>query len=103
MKATTQIDSALLIESDRNVMPVVPTPVTDFSYQQRKGAPAQTVAAPTKKNLPELTTFRALSRQVFGAEAAREFLKEDIAFALVTLVAAWPLGMTINLLANIIW
>jgi hypothetical protein len=102
MKTTPQIDSTLLTDA-RPISQAVTdrTGVTDFEYQQGRGVKLQKTAATTaKKILPELTTFRALSRQVFGARAGREYLAEAILFGSMMLVAAWPLSVTLNQLGT---
>ena len=98
MNTTPQLDSNLLVDTD----PTQPTAaggtaVTDFQYHALE---AKTSAAPTKKVLPQLTTFRALGRQVFGPTAGREYLSEAILFVSMLVVAAWPLGVTLNLLGT---
>ena len=100
MKTPPELESNLLVDSD-------PIPrntahhgaVTDFAYQQQPAAPVAT-SAPAAIKLPDLRTFRALSRQVFGAQAGREYIKEAIIFASMMLVAAWPLSATLNQLGT---
>jgi hypothetical protein len=101
MKTTPQIDSNLLTDAQPINQAVTDrTGVTDFEYQGR-GAKLQKTGATTAKSfLPELTTFRALSRQVFGARAGREYLAEAILFGSMMLVAAWPLSVTLNQLGT---
>jgi len=105
MNTTPQIESKPLRDSNRIIGTVAaPTAVTDFPYQQPRGekthvvAPAAAPVVPTK--FPELTTFRALSRQVFGIEAGREYLMEAIVFGSIMLVAAWPLSVTLEQLGT---
>ena len=77
--------------------------VTDFAYQQHPAETAKLgkpVSPVVTKNLPELGTFRALSRQVFGPEAGREYIHEAIVFGWLMLVAAWPLTVTLNQLGT---
>jgi len=102
MKTTPQIDSNLLVDSEPITQAVAPAlHGTKFiNEQHRETAKRHTVSVPGARKLPELTTFRALSRQVFGAEAGREYLKEAILFASMMLVAAWPLGVTLNQLGT---
>jgi hypothetical protein len=74
--------------------------VTDYAYQL---VPAPIAAAP--KTAPttgplNFKTLRALGQQVFGAEAAREYLHEVILFACIFAVAAWPLSVTLNQLGT---
>src|ERR1700752_4213735 len=77
--------------------PHASVPVTDYSYQS---PPSPAPATSTKKpeHQVELTNFRALSRSFFGGEAGREHLREGIVFAWIMIVAAWPLGVTLNML-----
>jgi hypothetical protein len=77
------------------------TRVSDFEYPQSSEVPTERdIATPTKKVLPQLTTFRALNRQVFGAMAVREFVFEAVLFVWMMIVAAWPLGVTLNQLGT---
>jgi len=104
MNTTPQIESKPLPDSKRiNGTVAHPTAVTDFSYQQPRGETIHVVApaaAPVVHKFPELTTFRALSRQVFGIEAGREYLMEAIVFGWIMLVAAWPLSVTLDQLGT---
>ena len=84
-------------EAARNRHPSVP--VTDYSYQSAP-SPAPTTSAKTVPHRAELTNFRALSRSFFGGEAGREYLREGIVFASMMLIAAWPLGITLNMLCT---
>ena len=79
--------------------PRVTVPVTDFSYQSPAAATAPG-AVKTQKHALELTHFRALSRNFFGAEAHREYIREAIMFAGIMVIAAWPLGITLNMLGT---
>jgi len=100
MNTTPRIDSNLAVETD----PIDSggtgrTAVTDFSYQQ---AVIETNGSkPTsKKVVAQLGTFRALSRQVFGAQAGQEYVTEAILFVWMMVVAAWPLSVTLNMLGT---
>jgi hypothetical protein len=75
-------------------------PVTDFAYQQPAVVKTTATAVVAPRVLPELTTFRALSRPVFGAEAAREYIKEAVVFGSIMVAAAWPLSVTLNQLGT---
>ena len=57
-----------------------PRATTGFGTQQHSTAKTKTTSAVAQKGLPELTTFRALTRQVFGAEAGREYVREAVLF-----------------------
>jgi len=99
MNTTPQLDPNVRFDTD----PIHPrvagrTIVTDFEPQQ--AADLITKTGTTKKILPQLTTFRALSRQVFGAAAAREYAFEAVLFLCMLVVAAWPLGVTLNQLGT---
>jgi hypothetical protein len=105
MKTTPQIAPSPLPDSGRITAAIADTTaVTDFSYQQSRGEKRQVVAAAgtlvAPKKFPELTTFRALSRQVFGIEAGRENIMEAVVFGWIMLVAAWPLSVTLNQLGT---
>jgi hypothetical protein len=105
MKTTPQIESSPLADSDQITVAIADaTAVTDYSYQPRRGESKQVVAAPAApvapKVFPELTTFRALSRQVFGIEAGREYIMEAVVFGWIMLVAAWPLSVTLDQLGT---
>lgn len=79
--------------------PRATVPVTDYSYQSAAPATAANAVQPQKHRV-ELTNFRALSRNFFGAEAHREYIREAIVFAWIMVVAAWPLGITLNMLGT---
>jgi hypothetical protein len=105
MKTTPQIAPSPLPDSDRITAAIADTTaVTDFFYQQSRGEKRHVVAAAgalvAPKKFPELTTFRALSRQVFGIEAGREYIMEAVVFGWIMLVAAWPLSVTLNQLGT---
>lgn len=79
--------------------PRTAVPVTDYSYQSpASAAPAQSTT--TQKHRAELTNFRALSRSFFGREAGREYFREGLVFAWMMVIAAWPLGVTLNMLST---
>jgi hypothetical protein len=102
MNTTPQLDPKVRLDTDPTHRKVArSTAVTDFQYQQPGNVSATTgTTAPTKKALPQLTTFRALSREVFGAAAGREYALELILFVWMMVVAAWPLGVTLNQLGT---
>jgi len=64
-------------------------PLTDYSFQSTAEALSRSSAI-AEKGIAELRTFRKISREYFGAEAAGEYLKEAIFFAWIACVAAWP-------------
>jgi len=64
-------------------------PLTDCSFQSTAEAPDHSSAV-AEKGIAELRTFRKVSRDYFGTEAAGEYLKEAIFFAWISCVAAWP-------------
>jgi hypothetical protein len=74
--------------------------VTDYAYASAPAPTAKPVMRVTTTDLPDFRTLRALGRQAFGAEAAREYLHEGILFACMLVVAAWPLGVTLNQLGT---
>jgi hypothetical protein len=106
MSTTTDSDSTLLTCPEpigRTVLERAIAP--EFKHQpsaqvkERAGAPA-----PSQKRLPELTTFRALGRQVFGPQAGREYVAEAFVFVWMMAVAAWPLSVVLNQLGTMmIW
>jgi hypothetical protein len=101
MKTTAQIDSLVLGDSEPIVRHLAPiTAVTDFAYQQPPTATDQKAGSARPVQLPQLTTFRALSRQVFDAKAGREYIAEAVVFAWIMVVAAWPLSVTLNQLGT---
>jgi len=77
-----------------------PRATTGFGTQQHSTAKTKTTSAVAQKGLPELTTFRALTRQVFGAEAGREYVREAVLFVCMMVVAAWPLSITLDMLGT---
>ena len=77
-----------------------PRATTGFGTQQHSTAKTKTTSAVAQKGLPELTTFRALTRQVFGAEAGREYFREAVLFVCMMVVAAWPLSITLDMLGT---
>jgi hypothetical protein len=102
MNTTPQLDSNLLVDTDPIQRSTADRPaVTNLQYQQSQAVTEPTnLAVSTKKTLPQLTTFRALGRQVFGPAAGREYLSEAILFVWMMVVAAWPLGVTLNQLGT---
>ena len=74
-------------------------PVTDYAYQSPAPV-ASTQSSASQKARAELTNFRALSRGFFGGEAGREYVREAIVFAGMMVIAAWPLGVTFNMLST---
>ena len=100
MNTTPQLDPKVRFDTDPTHRKVArSTAVTDFQYQQAGNVSTTTgTTAPTA--LPQLTTFRALSRQVFGAAAGREYAFEAILFVWMMAVAAWPLSVTLNQLGT---
>jgi len=100
MKTTPQTDSNLLVDTDRCRV-ARRVAVTDFQYHQSNDAiAAKSSAATTKKVLPQLKNFRSLSREVFGPAAGREYIFEAVLFVWTMVVAAWPLGVTLNQLGT---
>ena len=100
MSTTPQIDSNLAVEPD----PIRPcgtgrTAVTDFPYREPV-IETKTSKTTPKKVVAQLATFRALSRQVFGAQAGQEYVAEAILFVCMMVVAAWPLSVTLNMLGT---
>lgn len=65
-------------------------PLTDYYFQSNAQALSRS-SANVEKGMAQLHTFRKISREYFGAEAAGEHLKEGIFFASITCVAAWPI------------
>src|SRR4051812_11330776 len=80
-----------------NTYHITTTTVTDYAYASASApaAAGEVVQRILTSELPDFSTLRALGRQVFGAEAAREYLHEVILFACMLVVAAWPLGVTL--------
>jgi hypothetical protein len=74
-------------------------PQVDYSYQSTVAA-AVPALVKIEKQRAELNSFRALSREFLGVEAARESLKEGLFFACIMAVAAWPLSTTLNQLGT---
>jgi hypothetical protein len=74
--------------------------VTDYAYQLTPAPVAAALKTAPITSSPNFETLRALGRQVFGAEAAREYLHEAILFAFIFAVAAWPLSVTLNQLGT---
>jgi len=79
--------------------PGAAAPVTDHSHRSPAASTAAT-APNSQKHHVELTNFRALSRNFFGAEAGREYIKEAILFVWMMVIAAWPLAITLNMLGT---
>ncbi|HEY4282568.1 MAG TPA: hypothetical protein VGM62_05840, partial [Chthoniobacterales bacterium] len=76
-------------------------PGASFVPERHREPPKKhTISAAKTEKLPELTTFRALSRQVYGVEATGEYIREAIVFCSMMLVAAWPLAVTLNQLGT---
>ena len=74
--------------------------VIDLDLPSAPKANSQPFPAVSAKTLPDLTTFRALTKHVFGAEAGREHIKEAVVFAFMMAIAAWPLSITLNMLGT---
>lgn len=101
MKAAPPLEMTILSDSRTSLRDVASkTAVTDFAYRQQPGVMANSSASVSSKALANLTTIRALGRQVFGVEAGREYIKEAIAFILLLGVAAWPLSITLDMLGT---
>jgi len=101
MKAAAPIAPKIVTgpESDRHDL-IQSSSVTDLEIPSAPKAKSQISAAVTPKRLPELTTFRALTKHVFGAEAGREYVKEGVVFAFMMAMAAWPLSITLDMLGT---
>ena len=100
MNTTPQFDSNLAVDTD-SIQPAVisRTAVRGSEYQHSvNGTNNSNITR--KKGLAQLTTFRALGRQVFGAKAGYEYLAEAILFGWIMVVAAWPLTVTLNQLGT---
>jgi len=76
------------------------TSITDLELPSAQMAKSQPSIEAATTRLPELTTFRALTKHVFGAEAGREYLREGVVFAFMMAIAAWPLGITLDMLGT---
>ena len=102
MKTTLEIDTDLFGSSASAAGAIVPVhPGAQFVTERHQEGPRTHIISSDKSsNLPELTTFRALSRQVYGVEATREYIREAILFAGMIAVAAWPLSVTLNQLGT---
>jgi hypothetical protein len=101
MNTTTEIEPNLLSRSAPTGVVVDPTTGAQRSHQPASWSRSEsTSASKTNTHLPELTTFRALGRQVFGAQAGREYLAEAIVFVWMMAVAAWPLSVVLNQLGT---
>lgn len=101
MNTTPQLDPNVRFDTDPLHQKVAGrTAVPSFPRQQRQDLITTTETTATKNALPQLTTFRALSRQVFGAAAGREYVFEAVLFVWMMIVAAWPLGVTLNQLGT---
>jgi hypothetical protein len=96
MKPAPELIPTQALENDRTVRKTLPQ--VDYSYQST--VTASRPVSKTDARLAELKTFRALSRDFFAGEAARESLKEIIVFAWIMAVAAWPLSVTLNQLGT---
>ena len=101
MNTTPQLDPNVRFDTDQIHPKVAGRKVgTNFARQQAQDLTSTTDTNATKNALPQLTTFRALSRQVFGAAAGREYVFEGVLFVWMMIVAAWPLGVTLNQLGT---
>jgi hypothetical protein len=61
-------------------------PSTDYNFQ----VTAEACGGVSTISQEKLRTFRKLSTEFFGAEAARDYATELLLFALITGVSAWP-------------
>src|SRR4051794_37255166 len=102
MNTTLEIDSNLFAGSSAPTTALAPVHRgAKFVTETHRDTPVpHTVPAAESTKSPELTTFRALTRQVYGIEATREYMKEAIVFATMVAVAAWPLSVTLNQLGT---
>src|SRR4051794_22650115 len=100
MNAASPLATSPVTDS-RSITTTVSHPVklTGSSYQQL-GATTPKSRPIAERQLPELTTFRALTKDVFGVKAGREYIKEAVAFAFLMAVAAWPLSITLDMLGT---
>lgn len=53
-------------------------------------------SAMAERGLSEMRTFRMISRQFFGVQAAQEYVKEAILFVSISCVAAWSVSVMIH-------
>ena len=101
MNTTPQLDPNVRFDTDPvHQKGAGRTAVPSFPRQKGQDLVTTTETTTTKNALPQLTTFRALSRQVFGAAAGREYVFEAVLFVWMMIVAAWPLGVTLNQLGT---
>lgn len=100
MKPTPQLNSnQRSARSDRASLLEAKSPTVDYSYQ----VSAETVESSTavaEAELSQLRTFRTISREFFGIEADREYLREALLFVSISFVAAWPLAVMLHQLTR---
>ena len=101
MKAASPIAPNPVSDS-KSVAPSLPHPVrlNGSTYQHLNAPKPKSCVERAEIKLPELTAFRALTKDVFGVEAGREFIKEAIVFGFMMAVAAWPLSITLDMLGT---
>lgn len=101
MKAAPPLEPNPLTESKSARSSIAHSRATTApTYAHHPTVKTTTVSTVAQKKTPELTTFRALNRQVFGVEAGREYIKEAILFVCMMVVAAWPLSITLDMLGT---
>ena len=101
MNTTPQLDPNVRFDTDQIQQKVAGRKaVTNFPRLQPQDLTGTTGTTASNNARPQLTTFRALSRQVFGAAAGREYVFEAVLFVWMMIVAAWPLGVTLNQLGT---
>jgi len=76
------------------------TSIAELEIPSAPATKSQPSTAVAINKLPELATFRALTKHVFGAEAAREYIREGVVFAFMMAIAAWPLSITLDMLGT---
>lgn len=74
-------------------------PQIDFNYQSRL-EPAREMCAPRCGVLPS-RGIGALTSEVFGADARRDFIVEAALFALIAAISAWPIASMISAMMRI--
>jgi hypothetical protein len=75
-------------------------PLTDHSFQSTDETVAR-ASAISEKGVSELRTFRKISNEFFGTEMNRDSVAEFVFFALITVIAAWPITLMIHQLIGI--
>lgn len=69
-------------------------PSTDYSFQSTAEEVGRS-ATVAEKEIAEVRTFRALSRE-YDSVATRDYVIEAISFACISGVAAWPIAVLLH-------